>query len=73
MTKTINLDLAPEYWKQLGIIGVGRDAEYPKTLCLYMSREYSDDELRRLHEAFAGAAAQMDEERLLPTPHRKVK
>jgi hypothetical protein len=51
MSTTITLDLAPNYWEPLRVIGVGRDAANAKALVLYMSREYSDKELRELHEA----------------------
>lgn len=60
MANVINLDLAPEYWKSLRVIGVSRDAENPKGLCLYMTREYSDDEMRRMHEAFRLAVESVD-------------
>ena len=49
---TINLDLAPDYWKRehLRVIGVSRDAENEKSLILSLSRPADDDDLRRIHE-----------------------
>ena len=69
MPDTVNLDLAPEYWKPLRVIGVSRDAENPKGLCLYMTREYSDGELRKLHEALKLAVEEMETGK--PTPSER--
>jgi len=42
---------------QLRVIGVGRDAEMPRGLMLYMNREPTDDEMRAIHDGNAGLAA----------------
>lgn len=50
MSKTINLDLPHEFWKDLKVQGVSRDGENEKAVSVYFTRALSDAELRSLHE-----------------------
>lgn len=47
---TIDIDLPPEYWKELRVIGVSRDAENNKVLLVSFTRQPSDKELREFHD-----------------------
>lgn len=42
---------APTTTPALKVNGIMRDAEDPRALVLYLSREPSDDELRAIHDA----------------------
>lgn len=59
MSKTINIDLPDRFWEPLRMIGIGRDAGNPKCLSIYMSREFSDRDMRHLHEAISKAIREM--------------
>lgn len=48
--KTVSLDLAREYWKDLSVDTVFRDAENSKVLCVGMSREISKTELKMFRD-----------------------
>ena len=50
MSKTIDLDLPHEFWKDLKVQGVGRDGENEKAVSVYFTRGLSNAELRSLHE-----------------------